>query len=52
MNKKLELFANKIRNHVVDMTSRGNSSHVGSALSIVDILSVLYCEIMNYFSFL
>ena len=48
MIKKLDLFANKVRNHVVDMTSRGNSSHVGSALSIVDILSVLYCEIMNY----
>lgn len=48
MIKKLALFANKVRNHVVDMTSRGGSSHVGSALSIVDILTVLYCEIMNY----
>ena len=42
------LFANRIRNHVLDMTSRGGSSHVGSALSIVDILTVLYCKIMRY----
>ena len=48
MNKKLDLFANKIRNHIVDMTSRGKSSHIGSALSIVDILTVLYSEIMHY----
>lgn len=41
-------LAKKIRHHVVQMTHRGNSSHVGSALSIVDILSVLYGNVMNY----
>ncbi len=46
--KDLKIFANKVRNHVLDMTSRGGSSHVGSALSIVDILAVLYGEIMYY----
>ena len=46
--KDLRLFSNKIRNHIVDMTNRGGSSHVGSALSIADILTVLYCKIMNY----
>tara|TARA_B100000963_G_scaffold339910_1_gene338042 strand:+ start:476 stop:1282 length:807 start_codon:yes stop_codon:yes gene_type:complete len=46
--KNLDLFAQKIRNHIVDMTNRGGSSHVGSALSIVDILTVLYCKVMNY----
>ncbi|MBV1877782.1 MAG: transketolase [Pseudomonadales bacterium] len=40
-------LAKKVRKHVVQMTHRGNSSHVGSALSIVDILSVLYSETLN-----
>ena len=35
-------LAKRIRQHVVHMTSRGHSSHVGSALSITDILAVLY----------
>ena len=30
------------------MTSTGNSSHVGSALSIVDILTVLYCRVLKF----
>ena len=47
-NGNLREFAKKIRLHIVNMTSNGNSSHVGSALSIVDILTVLYCEILNY----
>ena len=42
------LLANQIRNHVVDMTSRGKSSHVGSALSIVDIVAILYGKILKY----
>ena len=36
-----------IRRSVVEMTSRGNSSHVASGLSIADILAVLYGEIMT-----
>lgn len=40
-------MAHRIRGHVVDMTSRGKSSHVGSALSITDIMTVLYGRIMN-----
>ena len=35
-------LARAIRTHVVDMTMRGNSSHVGSALSCTDIIAVLY----------
>ena len=38
-------LAKKIRTHVVRMTSKGKSSHVGSALSIADILAVLYSNI-------
>jgi transketolase len=48
MSKDIKLIAENIREHVVDMTSRGNSSHVGSALSIVDIMAVLYGKVMHY----
>lgn len=43
-----KLLAAKTRLHVVNMTSRGGSSHVGSGLSIVDLLAVLYSEFLNY----
>lgn len=42
------LLAAKIRRHIVDMTHKGNSSHVASGLSIADILSVLYGKIMEF----
>ena len=45
--KKLEILANKIRNHVLDMTSEGSSSHIGSVFSIADILACLYGGLMN-----
>jgi transketolase len=41
-SERLEELARRIRSHVVQMTNRGGSSHVGSALSISDILAVLY----------
>lgn len=41
-------LAKIIRLDVVEMTSLGNSSHVGSCLSIADILAVLYSDVMNY----
>ena len=37
-------LAKNIRKHVLKMTSKGKSSHVGSALSIADILAVLYAN--------
>ncbi len=40
-------LARRVRHDVLEMTSRGGSSHVGSALSIVDILAVLYGRIMQ-----
>ena len=40
-------FAKKLRLSIVKMISKGKSSHVGSALSIVDIVSVLYNDILN-----
>ncbi len=42
-----ELLAKKIRLSVVEMCHRGSSSHVGSALSIADILAVLYGSVLN-----
>jgi len=36
-----------IRRHVVQMAAEGKTSHVGSALSCVDILCVLYFRIMK-----
>jgi transketolase len=45
--KNLEILANKIRKHVLDMTSKGGSSHIGSVFSIVDILACLYGQLLN-----
>lgn len=40
-------LALSIRRHVLDMTMRGKSSHVGSALSCADIIAVLYDQFLN-----
>ena len=44
MSKKTISFAKKIRLHALEMTSRGGSSHIGSILSIADILAVLFLK--------
>jgi len=38
----------RIRIHSLRMTSKGRSSHIGAALSVADILAVLYGEILRY----
>lgn len=40
-------LALKLRRHVVQMCSRGGSSHVGSGLSIADIVAVLYGKVLR-----
>jgi len=40
-------LAHRIRRHAVEMTSRGKSSHVGSVLSIADIMAVLYGRVLR-----
>jgi transketolase len=40
-------LANKIRNHALDMTSKGGSSHIASVFSIADILACLYGDLLN-----
>lgn len=40
-------LAKNIRRHALNMTSTGNSSHIGSILSIADILAVLYGQVLK-----
>ncbi len=42
-------LAKRLRRHVVNMTSRGKSSHVGSTLSMADIIAVLYTDILTVY---
>lgn len=42
-----QLLAKKIRIHALKMANSGGGSHIGSSLSIADILAVLYNVIMN-----
>ncbi|SMQ69077.1 transketolase [Altererythrobacter xiamenensis] len=46
-NSTSDQLAKFIRTSVVKMTSFGGSSHVGSCLSIADILGVLYSDVLN-----
>jgi transketolase len=41
-------FAKRIRKHVIIMTGRANSSHVGSCLSIADILAATYGKALRF----
>jgi transketolase len=40
-------LARRIRRHAVEMTHLGKSSHVGSVLSMTDIIAVLYGSVMK-----
>lgn len=40
-------LAKRIRLHVLRMTSRGGSSHIGSVYSIADLLAVLYGSVLR-----
>src|SRR4051812_34748731 len=41
-------LARRIRLHSVMMTSRANASHIGSSLSMADLLAVLYGEFLRF----
>ena len=45
---RLSDLARRIRLHALRMTSVGGSSHIGSVLSMADILAVLYGHVLNY----
>lgn len=40
-------LAKRLRIHALQMTSQAGSSHIGSMLSIADIVSVLYCDVLK-----
>ena len=42
------LLATEIRRNSLRMVYQAKASHIGGALSMVDILSVLYSSILNY----
>ncbi|MBI1977881.1 MAG: transketolase [Candidatus Omnitrophica bacterium] len=45
--KQLSSLAKKIRTHVLKMTHRAKSAHVGTSLSMADLLAVLYGGILR-----
>ena len=40
-------YARAIRRHAVEMVARANASHIGGALSMADLLAVLYADVAN-----
>lgn len=44
-------FAKRIRIHSLQMVTRAKASHIASALSIADIIAVLYEDILNIYPF-
>lgn len=49
MIKNSNEFAKEIRKHSLEMVVRSRASHIGSALSMTDVLAVLYFDLMNVF---
>ena len=43
----MQKFATKIRQIILEQSKRAHVGHIGSALSVADIIAVLYGEIMN-----
>jgi transketolase len=43
-----QALARRLRGHAVRMTNRAKASHLGSCLSMADILAVLYGQVMHY----
>lgn len=43
------VLAQQIRAHSLRMVTRARASHIASALSVADIVAVLYANILNYF---
>ena len=43
-----QILANRIRQNALKMVHKAKASHIGSALSITDILAVLYGEVIRF----
>lgn len=48
MEKNSINFSKLIRKRTLEMVHRANASHIGSCLSIADIVAVLYSDVMNF----
>ncbi len=46
-NISVRELAKRIRKHSVSMTAKANASHIGSSLSIADLLAVLYSTVLR-----
>jgi transketolase len=44
-----ETFAQQIRSHAIKMVARARASHIGGALSMTELLSVLYSETLRVY---
>lgn len=42
-----EILANQLRLHVLNMTHKAGSSHVGTCLSMIELLAILYTRILR-----
>ena len=47
---KIQKFSKSIRRNIIDMafSAGASSAHLGGALSIVEIISTLFCHVMKY----
>lgn len=48
MKPNLQSQANKLRTRIVELAHANKASHVGGALSIIDILTVLYSKVLKF----
>lgn len=48
MKYSSEQLAWLIRRHAVELTHLSGGSHIGSILSVADIIAVLYADVLNY----
>ncbi|MDO8617676.1 MAG: transketolase [Candidatus Uhrbacteria bacterium] len=46
--KELELIANKLRQHVIEMVAEAKSGHQGGPLGMADVFAVLYFHILHH----
>lgn len=46
--ERINKIANKLRYHVIEMTTAAGSGHPGGSLSAADLVATLYFEVMNH----
>lgn len=48
MQSNLPLIANKLRKRMLMLSHKNKASHLGGALSVIDLLVVLYCKVLKF----